>query len=102
MTNKQRDKYLKRKYDISLVEYKAILNQQGGVCGVCSRKPKRGVNLAVDHVHDVLRRGRRACVNGLVCSYCNRFLIAKNTTISAYAVARFLHIRPARAVLDVR
>jgi len=46
------------------VEYKAMLEAQGGVCAICSEKPKSG-RLAVDHIHGTDK------VRGLLCNLCN-------------------------------
>ena len=67
-----RDTNLKQKYGISLAEYNDILEQQGGVCAICS-KPERMRHgksgklapLAVDHCHATGK------VRGLLCFSCN-------------------------------
>jgi Recombination endonuclease VII len=46
----QRDKYLKRKYGISLEEYNKLLKKQNGRCAICKSLPKTR-SLAVDHNH---------------------------------------------------
>jgi hypothetical protein len=46
------------------VEYKAMLEAQGGVCAICKEKPK-GNRLAVDHIHGTDK------VRGLLCKLCN-------------------------------
>lgn len=73
MTNKQRDKYLKKKYGIGVKEYKRMFKAQKGVCAVCSRPPKKGKNLHVDHDH------KTGEVRGLLDYYCNRRVIGRNT-----------------------
>ncbi len=63
---------LKYSYGISLVEYKAILAAQGGVCASCGDPPplnhSRHSNLAVDHDHQT------NVVRGLLCVRCNTAL----------------------------
>ena len=46
------------------VEYKAMLDAQGGVCAICKEKP-RGSRLAVDHLAGTDK------VRGLLCNRCN-------------------------------
>lgn len=50
-----RDKYLKRKYNISLEEYNEMLKKCDGGCWVCGKKPKLGRSLHTDHDHRVAR-----------------------------------------------
>ncbi len=45
-------------------QYKAMAERQGGVCAICSGKPKSG-RLAVDHIHGT------TTVRGLLCNLCN-------------------------------
>ena len=68
-----RDKYLKRKYGISLKKYNSMLRAQKYRCAICSkhqRDEKR--NLCVDHNHKI--SGAKA-VRGLLCNYCNSRLL---------------------------
>jgi hypothetical protein len=61
---------LTRKYGITLGEYEALLESQGGVCAICG-EPELAANqygplpLAVDHCHG------SGAVRGLLCSGCN-------------------------------
>lgn len=63
---KNRDRYkdqeLKRRYGISLEEYRELERKQNGLCAICGTKPKR---LFVDHNH---KTGK---VRGLLCGNCN-------------------------------
>jgi hypothetical protein len=73
--NKLRHYNLKRKYGISLEDYKLILGQQNGVCKIC-KKPEIAIDsknfklrdLAVDHCHVSNK------VRGLLCTNCNQGL----------------------------
>jgi hypothetical protein len=68
---KMKDKRLRSKYGITLVEYDAILSRQGGGCAICGSKQSGGrwsEQLHVDHCHDTGK------VRGLLCETCNRGL----------------------------
>ena len=65
-----REKHLKRKYGISLLDYAAMLDKQSGACAICSKpeaEEKHGV-LHVDHCHSTKK------VRGLLCNNCNQVL----------------------------
>lgn len=71
-SKKARRSRLKYFFGLTMEEYDAMLEAQGGVCAVCGR-PERHIgnhgkvkNLAVDHDHE---SGR---VRGLLCQDCNR------------------------------
>ncbi len=57
-----------KQYGITLEEYEALLEKQGGVCAICEKVCSSGRNLAVDHAHTV------GIVRGLLCMKCNRSL----------------------------
>ena len=69
------------KYGLSLDDWELMLDEQGGVCGVCRKSPATG-RLVVDHVH---RQGykmlapdqRRRYVRGLCCTVCNHFVLTR-------------------------
>ena len=67
-----RDKRLRYIYGISLDEYDAMLDRQGGVCAICKKKPDEGKALVVDHCHVTGR------VRGLLCGKCNSVLAFGN------------------------
>jgi hypothetical protein len=65
---------LKRSYGITLAEYEAMLEAQGGKCAIC-KGPERTRDkdggprrMPVDHDH------QRGNVRGLLCTHCNRAL----------------------------
>lgn len=61
-----RDTYLTRVYGISLAEYNALLESQGGKCGLCRIDEPGGFgSWHVDHDHD------SGAVRGLLCQRCN-------------------------------
>jgi len=52
-----------KRYGITVAEYDALLEKQGGVCAICRKHSKR--RLCVDHCH------RTGTVRGLLCHRCN-------------------------------
>ncbi len=63
---KTRDKHLRRKYGITLLQYEAMLRRQRGCCAVCrSPRGKGRGGFHADHNH------RTKEVRGLLCSNCN-------------------------------
>jgi hypothetical protein len=60
------EKWLIRKYGISLSEYKALLKNQNGRCAICeTRECATGNRMAVDHDHVT------GAVRGILCKACN-------------------------------
>lgn len=73
----------KRKYGITLDDYDAIFEAQGGRCAVCSRGPGEDGRryLAVDHDHYTND------VRGLLCNDCNRGIGFLGDTVERLAAA---------------
>ena len=63
-----RRSHLKRKYGMTLEEYDALLEAQGGGCFICGRPPRDDISLHVDHDHSTGR------VRGILCFCCNNAL----------------------------
>lgn len=53
-----------KKYGMSQIDFDRLLEEQGGVCAVCSGKPSRR-NFCVDHDH------ASGDVRGILCGECN-------------------------------
>lgn len=62
-----RNARFQRLYGITVEQYDAMLNSQGGLCARCGQTSS-GMRLAVDHCHDTGR------VRGLLCGPCNTYL----------------------------
>lgn len=62
-----KNSHLKRTYGITVDEYEAMLESQGGVCAICGGTEKiEGRLMAVDHCHTT------GAIRGILCSNCNR------------------------------
>lgn len=59
------DRRLQYLYGIGLHEYRAMVERQNGLCGICHRRPSRD-RLVVDHNH------KTGAVRGLLCNLHNR------------------------------
>lgn len=71
---KARDYQLRRNFGISLEQYDQLFDEQNGCCAICLRPAEVfNKNLAVDHNH------KTGEVRGLVCTYCNRYVIGRHT-----------------------
>jgi hypothetical protein len=74
-----------KRYGLSLEEWKAMLEEQGGVCAVCQKVPPNG-RLCTDHHHapkwkKMPPEQRKRYVRGLLCAYCNLRLLRKGWTL---------------------
>jgi hypothetical protein len=61
-----REGHLRRTFGMTLVEYDAMLEAQGGGCAVCGDIPAEGKSFHVDHLEDEVR--------GILCVRCNNAL----------------------------
>ena len=57
--------YKLRKYGLTLEQYQALLEEQGGVCAACHLPPEEGRILVIDHCHDTGK------IRGLLHNNCN-------------------------------
>ena len=62
------DRVLRKDFGITLKQFKALCEEQKGLCWICGNTDPRGENLAIDHCHET------GAVRGLLCSDCNRAL----------------------------
>ena len=65
---KRRDLDLQYKYNITLEQYRILLNKQGNKCAICSKVLTNTFTTHVDHSH---RTGK---VRGILCVGCNHVL----------------------------
>ena len=73
-----------RRYGLTLDEWRAILERQGGVCGVCKKVPP-SATLCVDHEHvrgwgKMSPENRKRHIRGLACFRCN-VAMRRGTTV---------------------
>lgn len=62
----QQEKHLKYKFNLTLKEYKILIEKQKGKCLICNKKPKNKIKkLSIDHDH---KTGK---IRGLLCHNCN-------------------------------
>jgi hypothetical protein len=64
----QRSGHLRRTYGLTIEDYDAMLDAQGGVCALCGAEPSPKRRLCVDHCHST------GAIRQLLCQRCNRTL----------------------------
>lgn len=74
--------HLKRNFGITVEEYDAMLERQGGVCAICNNPETKTTadrieNLSVDHCH------QSGSIRGLLCRSCNRSTGQLGDTVEA-------------------
>ena len=80
----KKDKYLKKKYGISLEEYNSKLAEQKDCCAMCGKhKSNFKRSLHVDHCHQT------GHVRALVCYYCNHQLIRRHNADTAFKLNQY-------------
>jgi hypothetical protein len=65
---RQRAGHLMRKFGMTIEQYDAMLEAQGGGCFICGRPPREDISLHVDHDHFTGK------VRGILCFCCNNAL----------------------------
>ena len=77
-----REDYLRYAYDLSVSEYNALFEKQGGICAICGNPPGKKA-LYVDHCHTTGK------IRGLLCGHCNSMLgfsLDSTTTLASAIV----------------
>lgn len=69
-----------KRYGLTADEYQMMLNKSGNTCYICGRPPKTR-SLNIDHNH------KTGLVRGLLCLYCNRYLIGRVTNPDVFLKA---------------
>lgn len=93
-----------RHHGLTLAQYEALLDAQGGVCGICeAREPGGHGTWHIDHDHGCCPRKDRSCgrcVRGLLCNGCNLGLgkFRDNTETLRRAIAYLETSRGLRAL----
>jgi hypothetical protein len=90
-TEKQRRTYLKKTYGLSPETYTRMMAFNASHCHICSRAPKTGKHLNVDHDH---KTGQK---RGLLCFYCNKYMIGRRRKEHAWlfeSAANYLRRAP--------
>ena len=83
-----RDKYLQKKYGISLEQYDKMLENQKYRCGICGKhRQDSKLNFDVDHDH------KTGAIRGLLCRYCNSYIMKhlRDNRIIAEGLAKYLN-----------
>lgn len=68
---------LRSNFKISLADYEAMLEAQGGGCAICGTKETPGRAMSVDHDHECCTgkgQGCPSCVRAVLCQRCNQGL----------------------------
>jgi len=65
---RERAGHLMRKYGMTVDQYDAMLEGQGGGCFICGRPPREDISLHVDHDHSTGK------FRGILCFCCNNAL----------------------------
>ena len=91
--DESRNSHYKHRYGITLDDYNALLEQQGGVCAICGEPPSPkntrahwNNKLCVDHCHD------GGHVRALLCNDCNLAVGYTKTRATALAIAEYFRI----------
>jgi Recombination endonuclease VII len=90
---KYRNNLYKHRYGISIEQYNALLEKQGGVCAICKLPPLPGKPLVVDHDHKCCSGSQACgkCVRGLLHKVCNTMLgMAKDNPVVLRLGAEYL------------
>lgn len=88
---KAKDRNLRTRYGVTLEQFEAILESQGGICPVCEKSDKV---MCLDHNHKTLK------VRGIVCLNCNLRVIggARDQDHKLVNAARYVTSNPADLV----
>jgi len=90
----KRDKYLRRTYGITSLDYEELLRAHDGRCWICGKEPKAR-RLHVEHDHKNQR------VRGLACWSCNSLLHkASDNPTTLRNAAEYLESTEAQDIIE--
>jgi hypothetical protein len=98
MTNKEKAwaRRLWDGYKLTVEQWHAIYNHQGGVCYACQQpEPVKGRRLSVDHNHTTGE------IRGLLCSRCNPVLGKLERAFMRYGLGKILDLSVAKYALRI-
>ena len=81
-------------YGITGEEYWLLYASQGGRCFVCRKGRGLSRRLSVDHSHETGE------VRGLLCSFCNYYVLGRLNLDALKRAVLYLEDPPARSILD--
>lgn len=83
-------RWILKTYGLTLEQYEALYEAQGGVCYICRRATGKVRRLAVDHDH------KTGYVRGLLCKPCNSILAhLRDSQDAARRIYDYLELPPA-------
>lgn len=96
--DQRKRQHLRRVYGLTVEQYEAIIEHQGGVCAICLGDPtptRQGHLFHVDHDHETGE------VRGILCQACNHLLGWSRDDVSVLEAAIvYLTSPPARTALE--
>lgn len=100
---KGRPRFLEKTYGITMAQYEAIFEAQGGLCATCGSSESGGKGWHVDHDHSCCKgRGHSCgmCVRGILCTRCNMALgFALDNPETLKNMIEYINRPPAHKVL---
>lgn len=89
--------WILKTYGITMEEWEQIWEEQGRVCAICKRPPRKDEAFHIDHEH---QEGKAGPLRGIVCAYDNTRIIGRlKSHERAQALADYLLDPPAKRAL---
>ncbi len=92
---RERGYSLKNNTGLSVEQYDALLEKQGGGCAICGTPPKR-MRLSVDHDHET------GMIRGLLCHGCNTKMVGRDDAVWSTKAATYADSPPSAGALAYR
>lgn len=93
---REREGYLRRKYNLTPADFEALLQSQGGVCAICRRPGADDRKLDIDHDHGDTER-----IRGILCRPCNHALGLMQDDPEVVDAA-YAYLMASRRIADLR